>query len=83
MTYAVTALTADGGVDVRSTSITTIRMALADVRAQNATNVSLSKDGKTIDETQLGQTTTTSTTSVGAALANSAAGKAASAETYA
>jgi hypothetical protein len=76
MTYAVTALTATGEVDVHSTSIAAIRDALAEARAQSATNISLSKDGKTISESQLDATTgAASTVSVGTALANSAAAK--------
>jgi hypothetical protein len=34
MTYAVTAMTATGEVDVRSTSVAAIRLALADARAR-------------------------------------------------
>jgi hypothetical protein len=46
------------------------------MRAQGATSVSLSQDGKTISETQLDMTSTTAATvSVGVALANSAAAK--------
>lgn len=75
MTYAVTAMTATGEVDVRSTSVAAIRLALADARAQGATSVSLSQDGKTISETQLDATSAATTVSVGVALANSAAAK--------
>jgi hypothetical protein len=75
MTYAVTAMTATGEVDVRSTSVAAIRLALADARAQGATSVSLSKDGQTIDESQLDVTNAAATVSVGTALANSAAAK--------
>lgn len=75
MTYAVTAMTATGEVDVRSTSVAAIRLALADARAQGATSVSLSKDGQTINESQLDVTSAATTVSVGTALANSAVAK--------
>jgi hypothetical protein len=75
MTYAVTALTATGEVEVHSTSADMIRQALADVRAKNATNISLSQDGKTIDESQLGVAGASAAMSVGEALAGSAAAR--------
>jgi hypothetical protein len=73
MTYAVTALTATGELNVHSSSSAAIRQALAEAQAQQATRISLTRDGESISESQLGQLSTASTVSVGTALANSAA----------
>lgn len=57
MSYAVSATTSTGAVNVHSGSVAEIRAAIAEARKDGASSVSLSEDGKTIDESQLGQLT--------------------------
>ena len=57
MSYSVTAMTSGGPINVHSSSVGTIRLALSDARSESATNISLTQDGKVIDESQLGKVT--------------------------
>ncbi|RVU06888.1 hypothetical protein EOE18_02690 [Novosphingobium umbonatum] len=64
MSYAVSATTPTGSVNVHSSSAATIRQALTDARSQGAQSVSLTQDGKVIDESQIGKLTQTLLTGV-------------------
>ncbi|MDH7639715.1 hypothetical protein [Sphingomonas oryzagri] len=57
MSYAVSATTSNGAINVHSGSAAEIRSAIAEARKAGATSVSLSEDGKSIDESQIGQLT--------------------------
>lgn len=57
MSYAVTAATPTGMINVHSGSAAEIRSAIAEAKKEGATGVSLTENGNTIDESQIGQLT--------------------------
>jgi hypothetical protein len=59
MSYAISATTSTGMVNLHSSSAAQIRAAIADARKDGATSVSLTDNGTTIDESQLGELTST------------------------
>ena len=57
MSYGLSALTNTGLMSLRSSSAVEIRAAATQARRDGATDVSLTKDGKTITEADLGKLT--------------------------
>lgn len=57
MSYAVSASTSSGAISVHSGSVAEIRAAIAEAKKAGAPSVSLTEDGKSIDESDLGKLT--------------------------